>query len=247
MSRYRSPDGRLRRARAVLAGGARLVRDVVPGADPTPGAGVAGHRRRPPHAHPRPHRQRQDAVGVPVGHRSAHLLAPAGRAHPPDPGALHLAAPGAGRRRGEEPAGSNPGHPPRRRPPRPRLPRTGGGVAHGRHAGRRAPPPRPPPARHPHHHARVAVPDAHLRGARDPARRRGRHRRRDPLGGPHQARFAPGPLTRAAGGVDRGQRRDPTPAHRPVGHPTTAGRDRRLPGWAVGGRGRQRATARGGR
>ena len=31
-----------------------------------------------------------------------------------------------------------------------------------RHPGRRAPPVRPHPARHPHHHARVAVPDAHL-------------------------------------------------------------------------------------
>ncbi len=46
-------------------------------------------------------------------------------------------------------------------------------------------------ARHPHHHARVALPDAHVAGARDAAQRRDGDRRRDPRARAHQARRAP--------------------------------------------------------
>ena len=63
------------------------------------------------------------------------------------------------------------------------------------------------PAGHPHHDARVALPHAHLAGARDPDRRRGRDRRRDPRGRRDEARLAPGADARApqraAGGRPR--------------------------------------------
>jgi hypothetical protein len=48
------------------------------------------------------------------------------------------------------------------------------------------------PARHPHHHARVALPHAHLAGARDARRGAERDRRRDPRPRAHQARRPPG-------------------------------------------------------
>ena len=57
---------------------------------------------------------------------------------------------------------------------------------------------RAPPARHPHHHARVALPHAHVAGARDAARRRGGDHRRDPRAGRHQAGRPPGAHPRAA-------------------------------------------------
>ena len=79
--------------------------------------------------------------------------------------------------------------------------------AHRRHPRRRAAPPRPQPARHPHHHARVALPDAHLGGPGDAARGRGRDHRRDPRAGRHQARQPPGRHPRAP---------------RPLGAPRTA-------------------------
>ena len=120
-----------------------------------------------------------------------------GRAHPPHPAALRLAAAGAGRRRREEPAQPAAGDPPGRRAPRRALHGAHGRHAHRRHPGRRAAPARAQPARHPDHHARVALPDAHLGGAGDAAGRRGRDHRRDPRAGRHQARQPPRPHPRA--------------------------------------------------
>ena len=57
-------------------------------------------------------------------------------------------------------------HRPRRDPARPARARHHRRGALGRHPGRRAPGLRPHAHRHPHHDARVAVPHAHLRGAR---------------------------------------------------------------------------------
>ena len=54
-------------------------------------------------------------------------------------------------------------------------------------------------AGHPHHHARVAVPDALLGRARDPRHHRSGDRRRDPCRGADQAGGAPGADAGAAG------------------------------------------------
>src|SRR5581483_3124211 len=73
-----------------------------------------------------------------------------------------------------------------------------GGHAHRRHAGRRAAGVQPHATGHPDHHARVALPAAHLAGPggaarpRDGDRRRGARRLRDQAGRP------PGPLAGAA-------------------------------------------------
>ncbi len=56
------------------------------------------------------------------------------------------------------------------------------------------------PARHPDHHARVALPDAHLAGSRLLASVETGDRGRDPHAGHHQARGAPGALAGAAAG-----------------------------------------------
>ena len=130
------------------------------------------------------------------------------------PGALRLAAQGARRRRRAQPA--QPAH---RHPPRGRAARAARARRHRRgplrrHPGRRAPALRHAPARHPHHHARVAVPPAHLAGARLAARRHDRDRRRGARGRRHQARRAPRDLARAARRPARAARA----AHRPVGH-----------------------------
>ena len=96
---------------------------------------------------------------------------------------------------------------------------------HRRHRGRRARPDAPQPAGHPDHHARVAVPDAHLAGPGDPPVRRAGHRRRDPHPGRHQARRAPGALAGAPGAPGR----PADPARRPLRHAAPAGRGGALP------------------
>ncbi len=68
------------------------------------------------------------------------------------------------------------------------------------------------------HDAGVALPDAHLAGARVPRGRRGGDRRRDPRRGAHQARRAPRAHARAA----RGAGRAAAPADRAVGHAAAA-------------------------
>ena len=72
-----------------------------------------------------------------------------------------------------------------------------GRPAHRRHAAARAPGDEAQAAGHPDHHARVAVPDDHLAGARDPHRGRGGDRRRDPRRRPVQARRPPRAHARA--------------------------------------------------
>ena len=72
------------------------------------------------------------------------------------------------------------------------------GVRSGDTPADRAPGPGHDAAGHPDHHARVAVPDAHLAGARGAARRRDRDRRRGARRGRHQARRPPGALAGAA-------------------------------------------------
>ena len=64
--------------------------------------------------------------------------------------------------------------------------------AHRRHAAAGAPGDAAQAAGHPDHDARVALPDDDLAGARDPHRRRGGDRRRDPRGRPVEARRPPG-------------------------------------------------------
>ena len=93
-------------ARAVLAGGAGLVRDDVPRADGGPGAGLAGHRRGRPHADPArpPARARRSPRSC--GASTGSSPTPPPEQGPPHPRALHLAAAGPGGRRREEPAGA---------------------------------------------------------------------------------------------------------------------------------------------
>ena len=85
------------------------------------------------------------------------------------PGALHLPAQGARRRRRAQPAGAAGRHPPRRRPARAdaRLPELSVGVRSGDTTAQERRSSDDAAARHPDHHARVAVPDAHLPGPRD--------------------------------------------------------------------------------
>ena len=130
------------------------------------------------------------------------------------PAGLRLAAEGPLLRRREEPARAAEGH--RRR----HL----GGHPHRRHAAEGAPGDAAQAARRAHHHPRVAVPDAHLAGARVPGRHRVGDRRRDPRRRPHQARRSP----RADAGASRARGRPGRAAHRPVGHPASAGGGRAL-------------------
>ena len=179
-------------ARCLHPAGARVVRAGLRRAHRGPGAGVAGDRHRRPHADLRADRVGQDAGRVPVGARPARGRAERDRARPPR---LRLAAQGALLRRGEEPA---------RAAARDR--RGGDGRdPHGRHAAEGAARHGPAPAGHPHHDARVALPDAHEPGARDLRRRRAGDRRRDPRRRADQARRAPRAHARAArrGGRER--------------------------------------------
>src|SRR5579875_1617397 len=99
------------------------------------------------------------------------------------PGPVRLAAQGPrGGHRAEPPlpaGGRLPGH-------APAGPARAGhhrGGPHRRHGRRRAAAAGEQAARHPDHDSRVAVPDAHLPGARRSARRADRDRRRDPRAG----------------------------------------------------------------
>ena len=98
-------------------------------------------------------------------------------------------------------------------------------AAYGRHSAEGAPGDAAHAARRAHHNARVALPDAHVAGARDLRRRRGRDRRRDPRRRPHEARRAPGAHARAP----RPRRRRAGAADRAVGHPAPAGGGRPFP------------------
>ena len=140
-------------------------------------------------------------------------------------GCLRLAAQGAGRGRGAEPARPDHRHRQRGRRPRRRVPPPHRRRPHRRHRRQRA---RPVPARagrHPHHHPRVALSAAHLQRPRGAAERGDGHRRRDPRPGAHQARGAPGAVAGAAGAP----RRPAAAAHRALRHPAAARRGGPIP------------------
>ena len=124
--------------RGVQRGHPRLVHLRVRRAHPGSGAGLGGHRQGREHAGHRADRVGQDAGRVPVGDR------PAGRGARPRgpeaalPGALRLAAEGAGGRHRAEPALPADRDRARRARPGPARARHRGGGAHRRHRRRRA-------------------------------------------------------------------------------------------------------------
>ena len=221
-----------------------LVHLGLRGADGRPGRRLGRDQRRAPHPGRRADRLGQDAVGLPLGDR------PAGRPpEPPEdppaplPGALRLAAQGARQRRRAQPAG-------RRSPASAQAGARVGeavrplsvGDALRRHPRLGAPGVHHPAARRPHHHARVALPPAHLprpraaRRRRDGDRRRGARRRR------HQARRAPG----AVAGAARRAARAAGAADRAVGHGASGRGGRAVPGRAARARCRRRPARHGG-
>ena len=115
------------------------------------------------------------------------------------PGALRVAAQGARRRRRTQPQHPADRHRPGRRAaracPRPSI---SVGVRSGDTPAQPAPRADRQAARHPHHHARVAVPDADLGGPGDARRGRDRDRRRGARRRGHQARRPPGAVAGAA-------------------------------------------------
>ena len=210
-------------AHDALTGHESLVRARVRDADARAGARVAGDRGGRRRARPGSHRLGEDARRVPPRTRPPERDA---GARPPAP--LRLAAQGAQLRRRAEPPR------PARRAPLDAVSRR----PHGRHAAARPRADAPHAARHPDHDARVALPAPHLARPRAPEDRRDRDPRRGARGRRHEARRAPRALARAA----RARRRAALPAHRPLGHPAAAGRDRPLGRRA---RARDRARRRG--
>ncbi len=191
---------------------------------------VAGDRARRSLARGRAHRLGQDARRIPVGDRP---VAPCGCrcGDGRNEGRLPLAAEGARRRRRTQPPRPPRGHRPHRGSARHRGARGLGRGPVGRHAARRAAQAGHAPARDPHHDSRVALPHAHVGGARDPARRRDGHRRRDPRARGHEAGLAPRTVARAARRTDGAT----GAAHRAVGDRAPARRGgpvpvRRAPG-----------------
>ena len=164
----------IRAALSVHTSGAGVVRQGVRGAHAGPGAGLAGDRDRRAHADLGAHRLGQDAGRLPVGARPPRRRAE----RRPHAARLRVAAEGALLRRREEPARAA-ARDRRRRQGRP---------AHRRHAAEGPARHGPPPAGHPHHHARVAVPDADQPGREDLRRHGAGDRRRDPRRRADQAR-----------------------------------------------------------
>ncbi len=203
----------------------RLVRRGVRRADARAVGRVGGDRRGPARPGGGADRVRQDPQRLPVEHRpAAHRTPPRGQAAPL-PGALHLPAEGARRRRRAQPPRAADRHPAHRRAPR--HERAGGQRRRALrgHAGRGpAQAGHQPPGR-PDHHARVAVPHAHQPGAGVAARRGDGDPRRGPRRGRHQAwcppRGQPRAPRRAAGPAG--------PAHRAVGDRAAAGGGGPLP------------------
>ena len=97
------------------------------------------------------------------------------------------------------------------------------------------------PDRRPHHHARVALPPAHLRRPRGAHRCRDGHPRRGPRPRRHQARGAPRPQPRTA----RRPARAPGAADRPVRHRPSGRGGRPVPRRRPAGRGRAAAVHEG--
>ena len=196
---------------STMRGLERPARAVLRG---RPGRGsTAPSPRRP---RPRPARGRRPASG-----RHALVVAPTGSGktlaaflwsldrlaatpvpdepQAPLPRALRLPAQGPRRRRRAQPARPAHRHPARpRRGSACRSPTITVGVRSGDTPADERRRFADPAARHPHHHAGVAVPAAHLPGARVAARRRDGDRRRGPRRRRHQARRAPRAQPRAA-------------------------------------------------
>ena len=189
--------------------------------------GLAGDRARRVDADPRADRQRQDAGRVPLVHRPADVRAGAADATQRCRVALRLAAQGAGRRRRAQPAraarrhratsraaAATPFHVPGDRDP------------HRRHAGRRA---RALPARagrHPDHHARVALPAAHLERARA---RCARSTRSSSTRSTRSCRPSAARTSRSRSSGSSALTRPAAAAHRPLGDAAPARRGRALP------------------
>ncbi len=214
-----------RAARPVQRAHPHLVRCGVRRAHSRPDGRVGGDRRRAARPRGRADRLRQDAERLPLVDRPAAHDTPAGGPDAPVPGALRLPAQGARRRRRAQPARPADRHPAHRGPARHPRARGAGRGPLRRHPGRRAPQARHRPARHHDHHARVALPDADLAGARVAARGGDGDRRRGARGGGHQARRAP----RAHPGAARRAARAAGPADRAVGDRAPARRGGPLP------------------
>ena len=227
-------------ARTLRARRPGLVRGDVRGADPGPGRGLGGDRRRPPHADPRADRQRQDPGRVPVVPRPPGPSDPARRPRAQArarPRPLRLAAQGPDLRRRAQPAGAA-------RRDRARRPAPGPAAAADLDRGRTGDTPpdeRRDLCRHPPD-ILVTTPETLyllltsqareiLRGVEHGHRRRGPRDRRDQARRPPRAEpRAPGAAARRPGGT-----RAAPPADRPVGHPAPARDDRPVP--RRGGRG----------
>ena len=198
--------------------------------------GWAAISERPPHAHPRPDRQRQDPRRVPLDARPARRARRPARRRREQPGSVrvlyvsplkaltydverNLRAPLAGIALAAARLGEPAPDITRRQPDR-------------RHARRGPPEPRPPPAGHPDHDPRVALPDAHEPGPRRPPRRRARDRRRGPRDRRLEARRPPRPeprAPRAASSRRSARATPPAAADRPERDPAAARDDRPVP------------------
>ena len=180
-------------SRPLLARDPGLVQRCLRRGDRRPARRLGGDRPRRAHPGRRAHRLRQDAGRVPLVARPARRHARRRRTRSSAAGCStsrplkalavdverNLRAPLAGIRQAAVRLGL----------PQPDV---AGRAALRRHPGRGAPAARPPPAGHPHHHAGVAVPDAHQRGPGVAARRGDGDRRRGARGLLDQARRAPG-------------------------------------------------------
>ncbi len=160
-------------------------------------------------ARPGPDGLGEDPRRLPLRHRPAERVAGRGAA-----AALRLAVEGAQLRRRAEPARAA------RRPPL----RAPGRRPHRRHRRARAAAAAALAARRPDHDARVAVPAAHLAGARDPPLGRDA----DPRRGPRRRRQQARRPSRALGGAARAAARAAAAAGGALGDAATAGGDRPL-------------------
>ncbi len=202
-----------------------VVRGGVPGPHRRPGGRLAGDRRGARRPGRRADRLREDAGRLPRRPGPAGRHAASRRPGPPLPCAVRLTAegPGGGRRaQSAQPADRHPSGVGAARASRARHPCRG---PFRRHSGRRAPRAGPAPAGHPDHHARVAVPDAHLRRPRGPALSGDGDPGRGPRRGRDEARRSSGALPGAPGRAAG----PPGPPHRAVGDGASGGRGGALP------------------
>ncbi len=203
-----------------------LVSAVVCRADAAAASRVAGDCQRQVDADPRADGDRQDARGVSGVSRSGHVQARAGSTRAVSD-RLHFAVEGAGGGRRAQPAGTAGRDLERRARAGRSVPHADDLAADRRHAILRTRPLPPRSGRHPDHHARVALPHAHLGRPRSAAQRRDRDHRRDPRAGVDQARRTHGAVARTARTVVRRT----AAAHRAVGDAEAVGRSCAIYGW----------------